>query len=103
MSRRSIQLRQIPLWQVVPLVFVPPVVVAAASLYLDSTLTPFLYTCALSLVALLVLISPHSRLRWALAGAVVLLGLLVVISGVNVVALATAAFTSALFSLRGGV
>ena len=74
MSRHSIQHSRVPLWQVVPLVFVPPVIVAAASLYLDSTLTPFLYTCALSLVVLLLLISPHSRLRWALAGAVVLFG-----------------------------
>ena len=102
MSRHSILHRRVPLWQVVPLVFVPPVIVAAASLYLDSTLTPFLYTCALSLVVLLLLISPHSRLRWALAGAVVLLGLAVVLSGVNVVDLAVAALSSALFSLRGG-
>ncbi len=103
MSRHSIQHNRVPLWQVVPLVFVPPVIVAAASLYLDSTLTPFLYTCALSLVVLLLLISPHSRLRWALAGAVVLFGLVVIISGVNVIDLATAAFTSALLSLRNGI
>lgn len=103
MSRHLILSRRIPLWQVVPLVFVPPVIVAAASLYLDSTLTPFLYTCALSLVVLLLLISPHSRLRWALAGAVVLFGVVIVVSGVNVVDLAVAAFSSALVSLRGGV
>ena len=102
MSRHSIQHHRVPLWQVVPLVLVPPVVVAAASLYLDLTLTPFLYTCALSLVVLLLLISPHSRLRWALAGAVVLLGAIMLIGGVNVVDLAAAAFTAALFNLRGG-
>lgn len=102
MSRHSIQHHRVPLWQVVPLVLVPPAAVAAASLYLGLTLTPFLYTCALSLVVLLLLISPHSRLRWALAGAVVLLGLIVVVGGVNVVDIAAAALTAALGSLRGG-
>ena len=101
MSRHSIQRRRVPLWQVAPLVLIPPAVVAAASLYLDLPLAPFLYTCALSLVVLLLLVSPHSRLRWALAGAVALLGLIVLVSGVNVVELAAAAFNSALFNLRG--
>lgn len=102
MSRHSILHRRVPLWQIVPLVFVPPVIVAAASLYLDLTLTPFLYTCALSLVVVLLIVSPYSRLRWALAGVIVVLGLILIISGINVIALATAAFASALFSLHGG-
>jgi hypothetical protein len=101
MSRHSFQRRRVPLWQVAPLVLIPPAVVAAGSLYLDLPLAAFLYTCALSLVVLLLLVSPHSRLRWILAGAVALLGLIVLISGVNVVELAAAAFNSALFSLRG--
>ena len=101
MSRHSILRRRVPLWQVAPLVLIPPTVVAAASLYLDSPLAPFLYTCALSLVVLLLLVSPHSRLSWILAGAVALLGLIVLVSGVDVIDLAAAALNSALFSLRG--
>ncbi len=102
MSRHSLQRHRVPLWQVVPLVLLLPTIVAAASLYFDLTLTPFLYTCAFSFVVLLLFISPHSRARWLLAGAVALLGLVIVVSGVNVIDLAAAALAMALSSLRGG-
>ena len=103
MSRHSIQRRTIPLWHVVPLILIPPAVVAAVSLYLELTLTPFLYTCALSAVVLLLLVSPHSRLCWALAGAIAMLGVIWAVTGVNAVDWVAAALTWATFSLRSGV
>ncbi len=103
MSRHSIQRRTIPLWHVVPLILIPPAVVAAVSLYLDLTLTPFLYTCALSAAVLLLLLSPHSRLCWALAGAIVALGLVWTFTGVNAADWVAAALTWATFSLRSGI
>jgi hypothetical protein len=70
----------------------PPAIVAAVSLYLDLPLTLFFYTWALSGVVVLLLVAPHSRLRWALAAAIVVLGLVLLLSGINVADWATAAF-----------
>jgi hypothetical protein len=85
------------------LVLIPPAVVAAVSLYLDLALTPFLYTCAFSAVVLMLLISPHSRLLWALAFAVIVLGIILLVGGFNVADWAAAALTWTMFGLRSGV
>jgi hypothetical protein len=102
MARHPFQRRSIPLWQIVPLILLPPAVVAAVSLYFDLPLTPFLYTCALTAAALLLLVAPRSRLRWALAAAVAVLGFFMLVTGVNIIDWAAAAFTWVSLNLRAG-
>lgn len=102
MTRHTAQRRSIPLWHIVPLLLLPPAIVAAVSLYFNLSLTLFLYTWALSSVAVLLLLAPHSRLRWALAVAVAVLGLFVLVSGVNVADWVAAAFTWAALGLHSG-
>jgi hypothetical protein len=103
MIDRQTQRRTIALWKIAPLFLVPPAVMAAVSLYFDLAFTPFLYTCALSVTGLLLLVSPHSRLRWALASAVVALGLLFMVAGVNLADIAASAVTWSLFGMSGGM
>jgi hypothetical protein len=54
-------------------------------------------------MALILLDAPRSPLRWALAGIVAMLGLLLIITGGNPVAWAAAAFTWAVPGLRSGM
>jgi hypothetical protein len=103
MTRQHLQRRPIPRWQVVPLILIPPAVVAAVCLAQNWSLTPFLYTCLLSVMALILLDAPRSPLRWALAGIMAMLGLLLIITGGNPVAWAAAAFTWAVPGLRSGM
>jgi hypothetical protein len=57
-------------WEVAPCLLVPPVAVGAICLWRDLPLTPFLFTFALSCLALVVLVWPQQVLRLAMAGAV---------------------------------
>jgi hypothetical protein len=81
----------------------PPAIVAGVSLYLDLPLTLFFYTWAISGVIVLLLIAPHSRLRWALAAAILVLGVFLLLSGVNVADWAAAAFAWVTVGARSGV
>jgi hypothetical protein len=51
---------------------------------------------------MLVLLAPGSRLRWALAGAVAFLGLILLLSGGNIAEWAAAAFTWATLGFGSG-
>lgn len=102
MTRRHLQRRPIPRWQVVPLLLIPPAAVAAVCLAQDRSLTPFLYTCLLSVMALILLDAPRSPLRWALVGVVAMLGMLLMTGG-NPVEWAAAAFAWGGPDLRSGL
>jgi hypothetical protein len=102
MTRHPSQRRTIPLWQVVPLVLIPPAVVAAVSLYLDQRLTMFLYTCIGSAVVLMLMVSPRSRWRWALAGAIAVLALIFAASGASLIDWVAVVLPGAALSLHGG-
>lgn len=55
MSNRSSHRRQIPLWQIAPLLLIPSALVAALTLYWDLSLTPFITTFALTCLAMMMM------------------------------------------------
>jgi hypothetical protein len=69
MSNSSSHRRPIPLWQIAPLLLVPPVLVAGVSLYWSLPLTLFFATFALCCLVLLVLGVRSSHQGLAAGGA----------------------------------
>jgi hypothetical protein len=55
MLNHSSHRRQIPLWQIAPLLLIPAALVAALSLYWDLSPTPFITTFALTCLAMVML------------------------------------------------
>ena len=55
MSDRQLHRRQVPLWQIAPLLLVPSALVAGASLYWSLPLTAFITTFALTCLTLMLL------------------------------------------------
>jgi hypothetical protein len=47
--------RQIPLWQIAPLLLIPSALVAALTLYWDLSLTPFITTFALTCLTMMMM------------------------------------------------
>ncbi len=56
-------------WQIAPYLLAPPAAVAGVCLLYNLPLTPFLFTFALTSLALLALAWPRQTLRWAVATA----------------------------------
>ena len=83
--------RPVPLWQIAPFCLIPPVIVAAASFYVMVNPRMVLYTFIVSCSALLLIAAPHKQLRWALAAAVIILGIELALSGSDIGGLTVAA------------
>lgn len=75
--------RPVPLWQIAPFCLIPAVVVAAASFFVALDARLILYTSIISCTTLLLIAAPHKHLRWALAAAVIILGIVLALNGAS--------------------
>jgi hypothetical protein len=94
--------RPVPLWQIAPFCLIPAVVVAAASFFVALDARLILYTSIISCTTLLLIAAPHKRLRWVLAAAVIILGIVLALNGVSFAGLALVSAHWAQVSLGAG-